>query len=302
VTRFAASSERDEVTAFPRGDDDRICRWLAYSGSPVLLEELLYSRQNSLIVQSLHSKLGAEETNGDGFGVGWYGEQDTPGVFRSIEPAWNERNLRELSGHIVSPLVFAHIRAAIGSPVQQTNCHPFRHGKWLFMHNGFVDGRREFKRDLVLAVDPALYPEIEGTTDTELMFFLALTFGLKDDPPEAVARMVGLVEATGHEHGIEFPFQGTIATTDGECIWAFRYSSEGKSRSLFFSTELRTLRELYPDNEQIRDLDDESRLVVSEPLGDLPGVWNEVPESSYGVIQPGDDELHQFEPLVPSSV
>jgi predicted glutamine amidotransferase len=302
ATCFAASSERDEVTAFPHGDDGRICRWLAYSGSPVLLEELLYSRQNSLIVQSLHSKLGAEETNGDGFGVGWYGEQDTPGVFRSIEPAWNERNLRELAGHIVSPLVFAHIRAAIGSPVQQTNCHPFRHGSWLFMHNGFVDGLREFKRDLVLAVDPALFPEIEGTTDTELMFFLALTFGLKDNPPEAVARMIGLVEATGHEHGVEFPFQGTIATTDGECIWAFRYSSEGDSRSLYFSTDLRTLRELYPDNEQIQDLDDESRLVVSEPLGDLPGVWNEVPESSYGVIQPGDDELHQFEPLVPSSV
>ena len=74
----------------------------------------------------------------------------------------------------------------------------------------------------------------------------------------------------------------------------------GESPSLFFSTELRTLRELYPDNEQIRDLDDESRLVVSEPLGDLPGVWNEVPESSYGVIQPGQDELHSFEPLVPS--
>ena len=297
ATGFAASSERDEVTAFPRGDDDRICRWLAYSGSPVLLEELLYSRQNSLIVQSLHSKLGAEETNGDGFGVGWYGEQDTPGVFRSIEPAWNERNLRELSGHIVSPLVFAHIRAAIGSPVQQTNCHPFRHGKWLFMHNGFVDGLREFKRDLVLAVDPALYPEIEGTTDTELMFFLALTFGLKDDPPQAVARTVGLVEATGREHGIEFPFQGTIATTDGERIWAFRYSSKGDSRSLFFSTDLPTLRELYPENEELQGLDEESRLVVSEPLGDLPGAWNEVPESSYGVIQPGQDEMHTFEPI-----
>ena len=268
----------------------------------MLLEELLYNRQNSLIVQSLHSRLGAEETNGDGFGVGWYGKQETPGVFRSIEPAWNERNLRDLSKHIASPLVFAHIRAAIGSPVQQTNCHPFRHGSWLFMHNGFVDGFREIKRDLTLAVDPALYPEIEGTTDTELMFFLALTFGLKDDPPEAVARMIGLVEATGHEHGVEFPFQGTIATTDGECIWAFRYSSEGTSRSLFFSTDLRTLRELYPDNEQLQSLDDESRLVVSEPLGDLPGAWNEVPESSYGVIQPGDDELHHFEPAVPSRV
>jgi predicted glutamine amidotransferase len=302
VTRFAASSERDEVTAFPRGDDDRICRWLAYSGSPVLLEELLYNRQNSLIVQSLHSRLGAEETNGDGFGVGWYGDQDTPGVFRSIEPAWNDRNLRELSGHISSPLVFAHIRASTGSPVQQTNCHPFRHGNWLFMHNGFVDGFHEIKRDLAFAVDPSLYAEMEGTTDTELMFFLALTFGLKDNPPEAVARTVGLVEAAGREHGVRFPFQGTIATTDGECIWAFRYSSERKSRSLFFSTDLRTLRELYPDNEEIRGLDDESRLVVSEPLGDLPGVWNEVPESSYGVIQPGQDELHHFEPAVPSGV
>jgi glutamine amidotransferase len=296
ATGFAASSKRDEAAAFPRHDDPCICRWLAYSGSPVLLEELLYKRQNSLIVQSLHSRLGAEETNGDGFGVGWYGDQDTPGVFRSIEPAWNDRNLRELSGHLSSGLVFAHIRASTGSPVQQTNCHPFRHGRWLFMHNGFLDGFHDTKRDLALAVDPSLYPDIEGTTDTELMFHLALTFGLEDDPPAAVARMVGLVESTGHGHGVEFPFQGTIATTDGECIWAFRYSSQGDSRSLFFSTKLETLWELYPENEEIRGLDEESRLVVSEPLGDLPGVWNEVPEASYGVIQPGQDEMHPFVP------
>jgi len=294
---LAASSERDEAVPFPRDDDRRICRWLAYSGSPVLVEELLYNRQNSLIVQSLHSRLGAEETNGDGFGVGWYGEQETPGLFHSIEPAWNDRNLRELAGHLTSPLVFAHIRASTGSPVQQTNCHPFRHGKWLFMHNGFLDGLHDTKRDLILEVDPDLYPDIEGTTDTELMFHLALTYGLEDDPPAAIARMVGFVETTGHAHGVEFPFQGTIATTDGESIWAFRYSSEGKSRSLFFSTELRTLRELYPENEEIKGLDDESRLVVSEPLGDLPGAWNEVPEASYGVIQPGQDEMHPFVPV-----
>ena len=273
-----------------------MCRWLAYSGSPVLLEELLYGRQNSLIVQSLHSRLGAEETNGDGFGLGCYGKQESPAVFRSVEPAWNDRNLRELAGHITSPLVFAHIRASTGSPVQQTNCHPFRHGRWLWMHNGFVDGFHSVKRDLAVAVDPELYPEIEGTTDSELLFHLALTFGLEDDPPRAVERTIGLVESVGRDHGVEFPFQGTIATSDGECIWAFRYSSEGKSRSLFFSTDVRTLRALYPDNELLRDLGDESRLVVSEPLGDLPGAWNEVPEASYGVIQPGQDELHPFTP------
>jgi predicted glutamine amidotransferase len=273
-----------------------MCRWLAYSGSPVLLEELLYGRQNSLIVQSLHSRLGAEETNGDGFGLGWYGKQESPAVFRSIEPAWNDRNLRELARHITSPLVFAHIRASTGSPVQQTNCHPFRHGRWLWMHNGFVDGYRSVKRDLAVAIDPELYPEIEGTTDSELLFHLALTFGLEDDPPRAVERTIGLVESVGHDHGVEFPFQGTIATSDGECIWAFRYSSEGQSRSLFFSTDVRTLRALYPENELLRGIGDESRLVVSEPLGELPGAWNEVPEASYGVIQPGQDELRPFTP------
>ena len=274
-----------------------MCRWLAYSGSPVLIEELLYGPKNSLIVQSLPSQMGAEETNGDGFGVGWYGAQETPGVFHSMEPAWNDRNLRELSGHISSGVVFAHIRASTGSPVQHTNCHPFRHGRWLWMHNGMITGFHLTKRDLVLAVDPSLYAEIEGTTDSEVLFHLALTFGLEDDPPTAVARAIGLVEATGREQGIEHPFQGTIATTDGERVWAFRYSSERKSRSLFFSTNVLTLRELYPENELLRNLSDEARLVVSEPLGDeLPGAWNEVPEGSYGVIQPGQDELHPFIP------
>jgi glutamine amidotransferase len=274
-----------------------MCRWLAYSGSPVLLEELLYGPKNSLIVQSLHSQMGAEETNGDGFGVGWYGAQETPGVFHSMEPAWNDRNLRELSGHINSGLVFAHIRASTGSPVQHTNCHPFRHGRWLWMHNGLITDFHKTKRDLVLAIDPSLYPEIEGTTDSEVLFHVALTFGLEDDPPTAVARAIGLVEATGRDQGIEHPFQGTIATTDGERIWAFRYSSERKSRSLFFSTNVLTLRELYPENELLRNLSDEARLVVSEPLGDeLPGAWNEVPEGSYGVIQPGQDELRPFIP------
>jgi glutamine amidotransferase len=274
-----------------------MCRWLAYSGSPVLLEELLYGPKNSLIVQSLHSQMGAEETNGDGFGVGWYGAQETPGVFHSMEPAWNDRNLRELSGHINSGLVFAHIRASTGSPVQHTNCHPFRHGRWLWMHNGLITDFHKTKRDLVLAIDPSLYPEIEGTTDSEVLFHVALTFGLEDDPPAAVARAIGLVEATGRDQGIEHPFQGTIATTDGERIWAFRYSSERKSRSLFFSTNVLTLRELYPENELLRNLSDEARIVVSEPLGDeLPGAWNEVPEGSYGVIQPGQDELRPFIP------
>ena len=273
-----------------------MCRWLAYSGSPVLLEELIYEPKHSLIDQSLHSRLGAETTNGDGFGIGWYTDADTPGLFHSMEPAWNDRNLRELAGHVRSGLVFAHIRAATATPVQLTNCHPFRHGSWLWMHNGVIYDFHRVKRDLVLAVDPALYPEIEGSTDSEVFFYLALTFGLKDDPPKAVQEAVGFIEATGRRHGVEHPIQMTVATTNGESIWGFRYSSEGRSRSLFFSTDLATLKLLYPDNARFQRLDEESRLVVSEPLANLAGAWNEVPESSWGVVRPGRDELHPFVP------
>ncbi len=272
-----------------------MCRWLAYSGSPVVMHRALYAPAHSLIDQSLHSELGAEATNGDGFGVGWYDEiVPEPGVFRSVEPAWNDANLRELACHIRSRLFFAHIRAAIGSAVQQTNCHPFRHGRWLFMHNGFIDAFPMIKRDLVLAIDDSLFPEIAGHADTEVLFMLALTFGLQDDPADAVARAIGLVEDVGHRRGVKYPFQGTVATTDGERVWAFRYSSEGKSRSLFFTRDVRTLRSLYPEREILQEVSDETRLIVSEPIGDLPGAWNEVPESSYGIVGAGDEQLRPF--------
>src|SRR3954452_12903849 len=156
-------------------EETPMCRWLAYSGTPLTLHELLYTGAYSLISQSLPSPFGAEPTNGDGFGVGWYDTDGSPGVFRSIEPAWNDANLREISPRIRSGLVMAHIRAAIGSPVQQTNCHPFRHHNWLFMHNGFLGGFHDVKRDLVLEIDPSLCPSIEGSADTEVLFYLALT-------------------------------------------------------------------------------------------------------------------------------
>jgi predicted glutamine amidotransferase len=278
-----------------------MCRWLAYSGSPLTIYDLLYRPQHSLIDQSLHSTLGVETTNGDGFGIGWYGVGDTPGVFHSVEPAWNDRNLRELAEHIASPLVFAHIRASTGTAVQETNCHPFRHGRWLWMHNGAIREFHRIKRDLVLAVDPSLYPEIEGSTDTEVFFYLALSLGLEVDPPSAVEGAVGLIEEVGRRYGVEHPMQMTVATTDGDRLWAFRYSSEGQSRSLFYSTDVPTLRQLHPELEVLEKVSDESRLVVSEPLRDLPGAWNEVPESSYGIVQQGQDELRPFTPRVPTA-
>jgi predicted glutamine amidotransferase len=274
-----------------------MCRWLAYSGSPILLKEALYAPAHSLIDQSLHSRLGAEATNGDGFGIGWYDAAPAPGLFKSVEPAWNDCNLHELAEHISSGHFFAHVRAAIGSSVQQSNCHPFRHGRWLWMHNGLVAQLALTKRELVLAVDPALYTAIEGGTDSEILFFLALTLGLEEDPPAALARAIGLVEAHGRAHGVEHPFQGTIATTDGVCTWAVRYSSEGRSRSLFYTTDVPTLQGMYPERPLLADVPADAHLIVSEPIGDLPGAWREVPESSCVAIDAAGERLEPFAPV-----
>ncbi len=111
-----------------------------------------------------------------------------------------------------------------------------------------------------------------------MLFYLALTFGLQDDPFAAVGRAIGLVEAVAERHGVPHPFQGTVATTDGDSIWAFRYSSERKSRTLFYTTDVPTLRKLYPERKDFEQFSDDARLIVSEPLGDVAGVWNEVPE------------------------
>ncbi|WP_106816335.1 class II glutamine amidotransferase [Microbacterium timonense] len=272
-----------------------MCRWLAYTGEPLVPATLILDAQHSVVAMAQNSPLGAETVNGDGFGFGWYpvdgGGPDAagarhPSVFRSIEPAWNDQNLREISRAVLSPLFFAHVRAAAGPPIQQTNCHPFRHDNWLFMHNGAISGFGLFKRELVLAVDPSLYPDIEGTTDTEVLFHLALTLGLADDPIRAVGAAIRRVEEAGHAAGVQFPMQGTIAVSDGQTLWAFRYSTQGRSRTLFHSADLPTLREMYPDAERLRIFGDHAQVVVSEPLNDLPGVFLEVPESTVAVLDP----------------
>jgi predicted glutamine amidotransferase len=280
-----------------------MCRWMAYFGDPVPADELLFRPKHSIIDQSLQAQLGEFTTNGDGFGIGWFGDGEhdgmTPALFKSTHPAWNDENLREVAGQIRTPLLFAHVRSSTGTPVQRSNCHPFRHGRWLWMHNGSLAGFQEVKRDLLIAVDPSLYPEIEGSTDSETLFFLALTFGLTDDPPAAVARAVGLVEQVGRRHGIDYPVHMTVATSDGGSIWAFRYSSEKATSSLYYSTNAARVRELYPELEDLKRVGADARFIVSEPLRDLPGVWNEVPEGSCGFVGRGEHGIEPFGPVVP---
>lgn len=174
-----------------------------------------YDTKYSLVEQSPQRPAGGGYPNADGFGLGWYRERDVPGLYRSIAPAWVSATCASWR-QIESPIFLAHIRAATGTPIEQTNCHPFRHGRWLFMHNGFIDDYHRLRRDLLLAVDPSFSGGIEGTTDSELMFHLALSLGLEEEPLRALERMAGLVEDTGRRHGVAHPLQMTVAASNGE--------------------------------------------------------------------------------------
>jgi predicted glutamine amidotransferase len=274
-----------------------MCRWMAWSGQPLIVDELLFKPKHGLIDQSLHSRMGVETTNGDGFGLGWYGAGGPePAVYHSVAPAWGDVNLRELAAHIESPLFLAHVRATTGTAIQQTNCHPFRHGRWLFVHNGVIQGYEAMRRDLMLAVDPALFAGIHGSTDSEVLFHLALTYGLESDPVAALERTIGFVEATAARHGIANPVQASVGISDGVRVWAFRYSTERHSRTLFISAEAPAIKELHPDNPRLAQLHDEDRVIVSEPLADLHGIWHEIPESTVMIVQPGADEERPFQP------
>jgi len=274
-----------------------MCRWMGWFGQPVLIDEVLFKTPHGIVAQSLLSRMGAEPTNGDGFGLGWYGAGDGPGVYRSVEPAWGDANLREIAGHVESPLFLTHVRAAIGSPVQETNCHPFRHGRWLFVHNGFIADFHLLRRDLMFALDPELFPEVRGSTDSEVVFHLALTLGLEQDPIAALERTIGLIEATAERRGVKDPVQGSFGVSDGVGLWAVRYATSGEPRSLFASGDVETVRALYPDNERLQKMQHDDRVIVSEPFSDLPGAWHEIPASTAVTLRRGAGiEMRPFRP------
>ena len=276
-----------------------MCRWLAYTGNAVPMSRLIYEPEHSLIDQSLSARSSVQTTNGDGFGVGWYDQHDVPGVYRDLRPAWNDSNLRDLCEHVQSHLFLAHVRAATSTPVQQTNCHPFRHRNWLFMHNGVVREFALLRRDLAMAIDPSLYGCVLGSTDSELMFYLALTFGLADDPYEGIARMVGFIEDLASSKGVMHPLQMTLGIADGESLYAVRYSSEGDSRTLYHSASVSALRQLVPleHRNKVDEYGEEAISVVSEPFHSLEGGWHPVPESTFLSVRGGQVSLRGFMPI-----
>jgi len=282
-----------------------VCRWVGYLGDPIRPEQILYDSSHSLIEQSRHAVKGlvteegtvpAPFTNGDGFGLGWYGHREQPGLYRNVMPAWGDPNLRDIAGQIESRLFLAHVRAATGTAVQQTNSHPFRFGRWLFVHNGFVAEYEHLRHDLILAVGPQLFENVQGTTDSELLFHLALKFGLEQDVIGAFERMVSYVEELGRSRGVAEPLQMTVGVSDGERLYAVRYASGPAVNSLYVTRDARDVRALCPQDERVQQLSDEAHAIVSEPLDDLPELWVEVPPATAVILEPGDSAHIPFTP------
>jgi predicted glutamine amidotransferase len=275
-----------------------MCRWLGYVGDPIEPRELIYDTERSLIEQSRFHSPETPAPNGDGTGLGWYGRRDRPTLFRSAAPAWGDENLRELASEVSSGLFLAHVRAATGTPIQETNSHPFRYGNRLFVHNGFIRDFAVVRRQLLAAVRDDLFPCILGSTDSELMFHLALTFGLEEDPVGGLERMAGFVESVASAAGIEGALQMTIGLTDGETLTAVRYASVGTANSLFVSSDVGSVRQLYPEVGRLAHMPENARVVVSEPLVALPGLWREVPAGTAVTI--GTDPVEvPFRPVPP---
>jgi glutamine amidotransferase len=234
-----------------------MCRFLAYQGAPILLETVIASPSHSLIHQSIRANEGKTETNGDGFGIGWYGERAEPGLYRDLRPAWSDENLLSICAQVRARLFFAHVRAATGTAISRANCHPFAAGRYLFMHNGQIGGYRERRRAIEALIPDSLYGLRAGTTDSEVILLAALGDGLAADPVGAVARTLSRIAAIVPAQA--GPLRFTAALTDGHDLWAFRWASDGRPPSLYH-------RET-----------PSGRVVVSEPFDEVRADWQEVP-------------------------
>jgi predicted glutamine amidotransferase len=259
-----------------------MCRWIAYRGETVPLERYVTEPTHSLVVQSLKALESSGSTNGDGFGLGWYGERTEPGLYREVRPAWSDENLKHLCRHIHSPLFFAHVRASTGTPTTRPNCHPFAHGRWMFMHNGQIGDWSLIRRSVEALIPDEFYKSRVGTTDSEAVFLSILGAGVESDAVGATIRTLTTLQHIVTASGTHEPLRFTAALSDGRALYAFRYANNDTANSLYY-------REA-----------EGNVVVVSEPLDRQPGNWKPVPPNHLIVARGGAPvSLQAFPELTP---
>lgn len=240
-----------------------MCRFVAYLGQPITLDSLVCQPRHSLLRQSEHAAEAQTQMHGDGFGVGWYGDPTEPTVYRDTAPAWAHPKLRAVCANVRSGLFFAHVRAATGTPVARENCHPFRLGRHLFMHNGQIGGYGPLRRELESLLPDHLFEHRRGATDSELMFLLALArMELGEEPMRAVLYVFDEIARRVKRAGITHPVRFCAALADGRTLYAFRLSTDGRPPSLYLRS------------------DEQGTVIASEPLDDRCTLWTPVPAGS----------------------
>lgn len=258
-----------------------MCRWAAYLGDEVFLEDIVTAPCHSLIAQSHHAQEAKSPTNGDGFGLAWYGDRPEPGLYRDILPAWSDPNLKSLCRQIKSGLFLAHVRASTGGATSRSNCHPFISGRWSFMHNGQISSFEKIRRRLEASIGDELYDQRQGTTDSELFFLLMLEEGLDTDPHGAVARATGRVVAAAHDAGIDPQLKLTAAFSDGTSLFAVRYATDAHAPTLYTSDHRGST----------------GRCIVSEPFDRDGQSWRAVPPSSFVTMTRDGMSISTFQPV-----
>ncbi len=277
-----------------------MCRWIAYSGQPIYIEQLMTLPEHSLVEQSLNTEMNFNSdgnlmaTNGDGFGIGWYAERTEPGLFKEERPAWSNRNLHEICKQVRARIFFAHVRATTTGAVSQANCHPFRYKNWIFQHNGDVTDFPSLRRDLQMSIAPELYSELKGTTDSETFFYLALTYGLMENPKEGLRKMVKRVIEAMEDNKVDGHLNLSCAISDGQKIYTLRFAHNVKSKTQFYSTESGWIHEKNHSVGSTTYFPEENVIVVSEPLDYYDKKWTEIPDNSFATVFESDVHVERF--------
>ncbi|WP_111979429.1 class II glutamine amidotransferase [Algibacillus agarilyticus] len=276
-----------------------MCRFFAYSGPEILMDELLHNACNSLIKQSKSAQKTHLPVNGDGFGIGWYPTHDDPepGTFVSVDPAWSNKNLLQLASKLKSSHFFAHVRDASGGlSVSLQNCHPFQHGRYLWMHNGLLDEFDLYRRDLLAQLNDTLFNAIQGSTDSEYAFALYLhnlaqqveRFAGEsvDAMQSALLACIKQIMQLRNNKGAHRNAFMNFAVTNGEDTLVTRFSSDENTQpsSLFYAKgQLRRCGQGLLCIENNQNTDEHAIIIASEPLTQDRENWIKV-ERNHMVI------------------
>ena len=139
------------------------------------------------------------------------------------------------------------------------------------MHNGKIGNWHDCRKDVEDLIDHLHYPHREGTTDSEALFLVALSKGLILDPIAAFQETLRDVNKIMEKHHSDEPMRISCALTDGKDIWAFRYSSDDQSPSMYFGS---------PHTRASGDGLNSITTIASEPSDSDAAHWFKVEERS----------------------